>query len=73
MQVQPKSQHSYCHLSYAYLILSDDGSIIRIFVQINILEGRAYVVLIGRISVTISYSFRFLTQKQSNISMKNSY
>ncbi len=32
-------------LSYVYLISSDDGSIIRIFVQINILEGRAgYVV-----------------------------
>ncbi len=28
-------------LSYLYLISSDDGSIIRIFVQINILEGRA--------------------------------
>ncbi len=28
-------------LCYVYLISSDDGSIIRIFVQINILEGRA--------------------------------
>ncbi len=28
-------------LSYVYLISSDDGAIIRIFVQINILEGRA--------------------------------
>ncbi len=28
-------------LSYVYLISSDDGSIIRIFVQINILERRA--------------------------------
>ncbi len=28
-------------LSHVYLISSDDGSIIRIFVQINILEGRA--------------------------------
>ncbi len=28
-------------LSYVYLILSDDGSIIWIFVQINILEGSA--------------------------------
>ncbi len=36
-------------LSYVYLILSDDGSIIRIFVQINILERRAgYVVLMGQ-------------------------
>ncbi len=73
MQVQPKSQHSYCHLSYAYLILSDDGSIIRIFVQINILEGRAYVVLIGRISVTISYSFRFLTTETVKYINENSY
>ncbi len=50
-------------LSYVYLISSDDGAIIRIFfVQINILEGRAgYVVLMGRVSVTISYSFRCLT------------
>ncbi len=49
-------------LSYVYLISSDDGSIIRIFVQINILKGRAgYVVLMGRISITISYSFRCLT------------
>ncbi len=33
-------------LSYLYLISSDYGSIIRIFVQINILEMRAgYVVL----------------------------
>ncbi len=32
------------------------------FVQINILEGRAgYVVLMGSVSVTISYSFRCLT------------
>ncbi len=50
-------------LSYVCLILSDDGSaIIRIFVQFNILEGRAgYVVLKGRVSVIISYSFRCLT------------
>ncbi len=40
-------------LSYVYLISSDDGAIIRIFfVQINILEGRAGV-LMGRVSVTI--------------------
>ncbi len=37
---------------YVYLISSDDGSIIRIFVQIGeILKERAgYVVLIGRVS-----------------------
>ncbi len=43
-------------LSYVYLILSNNVSIIRIFVQINILEERAgYVVLMGRISITFSY------------------
>ncbi len=48
-------------LSYVYLISSDDSSIIRIFVQINIMEGRTgYVVSMGRVSVTISYSFRCL-------------
>ncbi len=47
----------------AYLILSDDGTIInQIFVQINILEGRAgYVVLMVPVSVTISYSSHCLT------------
>ncbi len=34
-------------LSYVYLISSDDGAIIRIFVQINILEGRASYSLNG--------------------------
>ncbi len=34
-------------LSYVYLISSDDGAIIRIFVQINILEGRAGYSLNG--------------------------
>ncbi len=49
-------------LSYVYLILSDNSTIIRIFVQINILEERAgYVVLMGRISITFSYSFCCLT------------
>ncbi len=43
-------------LSYVYLISSDDGSIIRIFVQINISEGRAgYVVLMGHVSITFLY------------------
>ncbi len=60
-------------LSYVYLILSDDGSIIRIFVQINILEGRAgYVVLISHYFI---FAFQSLfhnhsidwQQKQSNI------
>ncbi len=45
--------------------------IIRIFVQINTLEGRdGSVVLMGRVSVTISYSFRCLATKTVNISMK---
>ncbi len=48
-------------LSYVYLSLSDDGAIIRIFVQINILEVRAGYVSMGRVSVTISYSFHCLT------------
>ena len=50
-------------LCVTYLILSEDSTIInQFFVQINILEGRAvYVVLMGRISVTISYSSRCLT------------
>ncbi len=49
-------------LSYVYLISSDDGSIIRIFVQINILELRgSYVVLMGHVSVTISNSSPCLT------------
>ncbi len=41
------------------LILSDDGTIINqdFCTDINIWEGRAcYVVLMGRVSVTISYS-----------------
>ncbi len=51
-------------LSYVCLILSDDGTIIRIFVQINILEGRAgYIVLMGPVSVTVSYSSRCLTME----------
>ncbi len=46
-----------------YLISSADSSIIRIFLQINILEGRAcyVVVLLGCISVNVSYSFHCLT------------
>ncbi len=61
-------------LSYVYLISSDDGSIIRIFVQINILEGRAgYVVLIGRVSVTISYSFCCLTTETVKYTNENGF
>ncbi len=37
------------------------------FVQINILEGRAGYVLMGRVSVTISYSFRCLTTETVKI------
>ncbi len=48
-------------LSYVFLIASDDDSIIRIFVLINILDGRAGYVLMGRVSVIISYSSRCLT------------
>ncbi len=61
-------------LSYVYLISSDDGAIIMIFVQINILEGRAgYVFLMGRVSVTISYSFRCLTTETVKYTNENSF
>ncbi len=54
-------------LSHVYLISSDDSSIIRIFVQINILGGKAfYVVLMGSVSITISHSFRYLTTEMVN-------
>ncbi len=59
-------------LSYVYLISSDDGAIIRIFVQINILEGRAGV-LMGRVSVTILYSFRCLTTETVRYTNENSF
>ncbi len=57
--VEITAQLSFKFLCVAYLILLDHGTIkmykeIRIFVQINILERRAgYVVLMGRLSVTI--------------------
>ncbi len=61
-------------LSYVYLILWDDGSIIRICMQINILEVRAgYVVLMGRVSVTISYSFCCLTTETVKYNNENSF
>ncbi len=57
-----------------YLTSSDDGSIISIFVQINILDRRAgYVVLMGRVSVTISYSFHCLTTETVKYINKNSF
>ncbi len=59
-------------LSYVYLI-SSDNHFIMIFVQINILEGRAYVVLMGRISVTISYSFCCLTTETVKYTNQNSF
>ncbi len=53
-------------LWYVYMISSDDGLIVRIFVQINILEGRAgSVILMGRVSVIISY-FTTETVKYTN-------
>ncbi len=61
-------------LSYVYFILSDDGSIIRIFVQIKILERKAsYVVLMGHFSVTISYSSRCLTTETVKYTNENSF
>jgi len=51
-----------------YLISSDDGSIIRIFVHINILEERTgYVVLMGHVSVTISYPFPLSDKRNRKI------
>ncbi len=42
--------------------------------QINILEGRAgYVVSMGHISVTISYSFHCLTTETVNYTNENSF
>ncbi len=44
------------------------------FVQINILEGRAgYVVLMTRVSVTISYLFRCLTTETVKYTNENSF
>ncbi len=44
------------------------------FVQMNILEGRAgYVVLMGHVSVTISYSFRCLTTETVKYTNENSF
>ncbi len=61
-------------LSYVYLISSDDGAIIMIFfVQINILKGRAGYVLMGRVSVTISYSFCCLTTEIVKYTNENSF
>ncbi len=61
-------------LSYVYLLSSDDGAIIMIFfVQINILERRAGYVLMGRVSVTISYSFRCLTTETVKYTNENSF
>ncbi len=61
-------------LAYVYLISSDNVSIIRIFVQINILVGRAgYVVSMGHVSVTISYSFRCLTTETVKYINENSF
>ncbi len=49
-------------LSYVYLISSDDGAIIMIFLcRLTSWKGAGYVVLMGCVSVTISYSFRCLT------------
>ncbi len=42
--------------------------------QINILEGRAgYLLLMGRVSVTISYSFRCLTTETVKYINQNSF
>ncbi len=57
-----------------YFILSDDCAIIRIFVQIYILEERAgSVVSMGCVSVTISYSFRCLTTETVKYINENTF
>ncbi len=65
-------------LSYASLISSDDSSIISIFVQINLLEGRAgNIVLTSHVSVTIFISIhclitetvKFINENASKYSM----
>ncbi len=49
-------------LFYVYLISSDDGVIIMIFLcRLTSWKGDGYVVLMGHVSVTISYSFCCLT------------
>ncbi len=59
-------------LSYVYLISPDDGSIIRIFLQIKTLEGRAgYVVLMS--CFHISYSFCCLTAETVIYIYENSF
>ncbi len=45
-----------------------------IFLQMNILEWRAgYVVLMGHVSITISYSFRCLTTETVKYTNENSF
>ncbi len=63
-------------LSYVCLILSDDGMIRNqdFCVQINTLEGRAgYVVLMGHVSVAITYSFHCLTTEAVKYINENSF
>ncbi len=65
---------SIAEITAQHLISSDDGSIIRIFAQINIFEGRAgYVVLMGCVSVTISYLSRWLTTETVKYINENSF
>ncbi len=44
-----------------------------IYVPIDLLEGRIYVVLMGRVSVTISYSFHSLTTETVKYTNENSF
>ncbi len=61
-------------LSYVYLISAYDGPIIRIFVQIDILEVRAgFLVLMGRVSVSNSYSFCCLTTETVKYTDENCF
>ncbi len=61
-------------LSYVYLISSDNCAIIMIFLcRLTSWKGGAGYVLMGRVSVTISYSFRCLTTETEKYTNENSF
>ncbi len=61
-------------LSYVYLISSDDGAIIMIFLcRLTSWKGACYVGLMGHVSVTITYSFCCLTTETVKYINENSF
>ncbi len=61
-------------LFYVYLISSNDGAIIMIVLcRLTSWKGAGYVVLMGHVSVTISYSFRCLTTETVKYTNENSF